>query len=102
MGRSGFQLGKFGRIQIAAKRFEQLDLCPHLLPVELLQVKCTRTRLPRIDFRVQRITNGAIKRIGVSALEHDAQIVAVGPVLLGTELLPHTLVETRVGQRVGK
>src|SRR5580700_12322250 len=51
---------------------------------------------------MQGIADISIKLILISALEHYAQIIAVGPISLGAHLLSHAFVESCPGKRVRK
>src|SRR5271165_7488629 len=56
--------------------------------------------LPGVHLRMKCVANRAIKCVGISAFEHHAEVVAVGPILFRSELLTHALVEPSVRKRV--
>src|SRR5262249_46826353 len=51
---------------------------------------------------MQGLTHRAIKLRGVGRLEHDAEIIAVGPVPLAAKLRLHTLIEARARKWIGE
>ncbi len=56
--------------------------------------------LPGVHLGMKCVANRSIEAIGVGALEHHAEVVAVGPILLRSELLPDTLVKPGIWKRV--
>src|ERR1700730_5050923 len=99
-GAGSFRVGEVCRVRVAAMRFQQTYALPQ--PRKLPMLLAVGAPLPGIHLRVQRIANRAVERIGVSTFKHHAEIVTVRPILLWPELLAHTIVETRVWQRVGE
>src|SRR5580658_9634589 len=58
--------------------------------------------MPRVNLCMQRFTHGPIEISRVSCLEHNAKVIAVGPIALRPKLHPHTFIEDSSRQRIGK
>jgi hypothetical protein len=56
--------------------------------------------VPRVHLSVESIAQGKVKLIFVSCLEHQAEVVAIGPVALGADLLLHPVEECCAGKRI--
>jgi hypothetical protein len=56
--------------------------------------------VPRVHFRVQGIAESQVKLVFVCRLEHQAQVVAIGPISLGADLLLHPVEECSARQRI--
>src|SRR6185437_8417797 len=89
------------RLCISTHRLQFIDAPPHLvdLPLLLQRHLCV---MPGIGLRMQSIPYRAIELSRISCLEHNAEIIAVGPITLLPELRSYALVENCSGQRIGE
>jgi hypothetical protein len=86
-------------MRISASGLQRINTPPKLCDF-LLGVGSDNRGMPALDFRMQCVAYGAVEVISVGALEHNAKVVAVGPILLRAELLFDASVEARVREGV--
>src|SRR5271154_6602654 len=58
--------------------------------------------MPGVNLRMQGFTHCPIEISRVSGLEHNAKIIAVGPIALRPNLHPYTFIEDSARQGIGK
>src|ERR1700691_1382267 len=90
-----FMMSKRRSLGISAGFFERPYFLPKRRPFQSRSLL-----LPRVHFGMERIADCQVKLVFVRGSEHQAKIVAIGPISLGADLFLHPVEEGSAWKRI--